>query len=239
MSHRIVVSAALALLASATLGTAPLAAQQQRDLAPFLISDRAEEVALARSAAPAHVSDSAAVLVLTRQGYVEAERGTNGFTCLVARSFAAAPSDPVFGNPRVRAPHCFNPPAARTVLPDMLRRAEWFMAGVTGPEIDERARRAYASGELPKPAAGAMAYMLSPRQHLADENPHWKPHVMFYYDRSLPAATWGAAGMNAPVINGSGGDPASPMVVIFIPVPEWSDGSPAVAAGPAHRDGTR
>jgi hypothetical protein len=236
MAHRILVPGALALLATAFVATAPLAAQE-RDLAPFLISDRAEEVALARSAAPAHVSDSAAVLVLTRQGYVKAAAGTNGFTCIVARSFAAAATDPVFGNPRVRAPHCFNAPAVRSVLPDMLRRAEWFMAGVAGPEIDERARRAHASGALPKPAPGAMAYMLSPRQHLSDEDPHWKPHVMFYYDRALPAAAWGAAGMEAPVIDGSGGDTRFPMIVLLIPVPQWSDGSPA--PGPAHTGGTR
>jgi hypothetical protein len=214
-----------AVTALALLAAAPLAAQR-RDIAPFLIADRTEEIALARSAAPAHVSDSAAVLVFTRTGFVEAARGSNGFICLVARSFAAAASDPNFWNPRVRAPHCFNAPAARTVLAEMLRRAEWVLAGVSPTELDERTRRAYASRELSPPAAGAMAYMLSPRQHLLDADPRWMPHVMFYYDRALPVATWGAAGMDAPVIDGSGAYAASPVVVLLIPVRQWSDGTP-------------
>ena len=121
--------AAIATLA--LIAPAPVSSQKNPDLAPYMIGDRASEVALARSAAPKHVSDSATVLVLTRTGYVEAARGTNGFTCLVIRSFGGALDDPKFWNPRVRAPHCLNPPAVRTVLPEMLKRAEWIMAGVS------------------------------------------------------------------------------------------------------------
>ena len=148
-------------------------------------------MALARSAAPKHVSDSATVLVLTRTGYVEAARGTNGFTCVVIRSFGGALDDPKFWNPRVRAPHCLNPPAVRTVLPEMLKRAEWIMAGVSPTEIATRTKRAYASHELPMPAAASMAYMLSREQYLVDDN--WMPHMMFYFDRSMPATIFGAA----------------------------------------------
>lgn len=214
-----------ALAALALVAAGPAAAQVP-DLTPYLIADRAEEVALARTAAPGHVSDSATVLVLTRTGYVEAARGTNGFTCAVLRSFFAVAADPVYGNPRVRAPHCFNPPAVRTVLPAMLRRAGWILAGTPPAEADARALRAYESGDFPKPAAGAMAYMLSPGQYLLDADPRWKPHLMLYHDRSLPPSAWGAAGMTAPVIDGSGG-PDHPVITLLIPVPQWSDGTPA------------
>ena len=30
-----------------------------------------------------------------------------------------------------------------------------------------------------------MAYMLSPRQHLAETNPHWMPHLMVYFDKTM------------------------------------------------------
>ncbi len=56
-------------------------------LEQYLIADRAAEIALARSAAPAAVSDGAEVLVLGRDGYTTAVKGDNGFVCLVERSW--------------------------------------------------------------------------------------------------------------------------------------------------------
>ena len=171
--------------------------------------------------------------MLTPKGYVEGARGTNGFTCLVMRSFAAAPGDPQFWNTRTSAPHCFNPPASRTVLPAMLAQIDWALAGATSAELNARTKKAYAEKRFPMPADGAMAYMLSPRQHLNDdENPHWMPHLMFYFDRALKGTTFGAGGFTAPVIDATAGDPNSPMQVIYIPTRTWSDGTPAVHAAP-------
>jgi hypothetical protein len=224
---------AMALAALTLLAVEQVRAQQTPDLASYLIGDRAAEVALARTAAPANVSDSATVMVLTRKGFVQAVRGTNGFTCLVIRSFAKRVGDPDFWNPRVRAPHCLNTPAVHTVLPEMLKRAEWIMSGVSPAEIATRTRRAYASHEFPMPAAGAMAYMLSPRQYLADSGPHWLPHLMFYYDRAMPAATWGASASTNTVIDGNAaaGDTTSPVLTLLIPVRRWSDGKPVQMHG--------
>lgn len=218
---------ALAALAIALVGAGPLAAQQAPDLAPFLMPDRAAEIALARTAAARAISDSASVMVLTRTGFVEAVHGTNGFTCVVLRSFAGIIGDPGFWNPRVRAPHCLNPPAVRTVLPEMLKRGEWIMAGVSPAEIVTRTDRAYASHEFPAPAPGAMIYMQSPAQYLQDGMPHnWKPHLMFVYDKSMPAAVWGAGGGKSTIIDGVGDDPHAHIRLILIPVPQWSDGTP-------------
>jgi hypothetical protein len=206
----------------------PIAAQKTPDLTPYLIADRAAEVALARSAAPRNVSDSATVLVMTRSGLVEAAHGSNGFTCFVLRSFDAGIGDPNFWNPGIRAPHCLNPPASRTILPEMKKRVEWIMAGVSPTEIDARTKRAYATHEFPMPETGAMAYMLSPQQHLADgAHSHWLPHLMFYYDKSIPAAALGAGGMKAPVIDATADDPSAPLLTLFIPVRQWSDSTPA------------
>ncbi len=221
---------ALACLASLP---APAGAQRLADLAPYLMTDRAAEVALARTAAPRAISDSATVLVLTRTGFVEAAHGSNGFTCLVVRSFSGDVNDPDFmknpgfWNPRVRAPHCFNPPATRTMLPAMLANVEWLLRGTSPADAAARTRRAYAAREFPMPAPGAMAYMLSPQQWLAGS--HWRPHLMFFFDRSLPASSLGAGDMTAPVINASAGDPTFPVLTLLVPVPRWSDGSSAPA----------
>lgn len=209
-----------------------LSAQKAPDVTPYLTADRAAEVALARTAAPPDVSGKATVLVLTPKGYVEAARGTNGFTCIVMRSFAAAPDDPAFWSPRVSAPHCFNPPAARTVLPAVLAQIDWALAGATPAELKARMKKAYAEKRFTMPADGAMTYMLSSRQHLSDANPHWMPHLMFYYDRALKATTFGAGGMTAPIIDASAGDPNGPVQVIYIPIRTWSDGTPAVHVAP-------
>ena len=212
-----------------------LGAQKAPDLTPYLIADRAAEIALARTAAPTAISEKATVLVLTSKGYTEAAHGTNGFTCLVMRSFAAAPGDPQFWNTHISAPHCFNRPASRTVLPAMLAQIDWALAGATPAELNARIRKAYAEKRFTMPADGAMAYMLSPQQHLSDgDDPHWMPHLMFYFDRALKGTTFGAGGFTAPIIDASGGDPNSPMQVIYIPVRTWSDGTPAVHAAPGN-----
>jgi hypothetical protein len=212
------------------VAASPLSAQKAPDVTPYLIADRAAEVALARTAAPSDVSGKATVLVLTPKGYVEAAHGTNGFTCIVMRSFAAAPDDPAFWNAQVSAPHCFNPPAARTVLPAMLAQIDWALAGATPADLNARIKKAYAEKRFTMPAAGAMTYMLSPKQRLSDADPHWMPHLMFYYDRALKATTFGAGGMTAPIIDASAGYPNGPVQVIYIPIRTWSDGTPAVHA---------
>ncbi len=218
---------ALGVAVFALFTTRPATAQHKNpDLAPFMIADRAAEVALARTAAPHSITDSATILVLAKTGFVEAHHGSNGFTCVVFRGFDGATSDPNFWNARIRAPQCLNPPASRTVLPELMKRAEWIMSGVSTNDVDARTKRAFDAHEFAVPAAGSMAYMLSPQQYLTDDDPHWMPHLMFYYDRSLPAAAWGAGDGKSPIIDATGSSPA-PRMVLLIPVPQWSDGKPA------------
>lgn len=208
----------------------PLTAQQPRDFGPYLTSDRAAEIALARTAAPKEVSDSATILVMTRTGFVEAVHGSNGFTCAVFRSFAAPTNDPNLWNVRISAPQCFNAPGTQTVLPMWLKRMEWILRGATPAEADARTARAYASHQFPAPAPGAMAYMLSHEQYLGDTDPHWMPHLMFFYDTSIPASMLGAADQGSPIIDGSPAVSHAPFVTALIPVRQWSDGSTALPA---------
>ncbi len=54
----------------------------------YLVADRNAEIALARSAGPAAVSDKAEILVLGAHGYETAVQGSNGFVCFQERSWA-------------------------------------------------------------------------------------------------------------------------------------------------------
>src|ERR1700751_2036081 len=99
------------------------------------MADRNAEIALARSAAPEAISRDARILVLGHHGYETAVEGTNGFVCVVERGWMSPADAPEFWNPKLRGPICFNPPAARSVLPITYKRTELVLAGRTQPEI--------------------------------------------------------------------------------------------------------
>jgi hypothetical protein len=69
----------------------------------YLIPDEKAEIVFARSAAPASISDAAEVMVLRWDGYATAVKGSNGFVCIVERSWANATDDPEFWNSKIRA----------------------------------------------------------------------------------------------------------------------------------------
>jgi hypothetical protein len=100
----------------------------------YLMADRNAEIALARSAAPAAISEDATILVLGRHGYETAVEGKNGFVCVVERRWMSPSDAPEFWNPKIRGPICFNPPAARSVLPTTYLRTEMVLAGRTKAE---------------------------------------------------------------------------------------------------------
>lgn len=224
-------ASAIALALLALLPSGSLAAQG-RDLTPYLIPDPATEIALARTAAPKHVSDSATVYVLTRDGYVEAVRGSNDFTCVVVRSFVQDPRLPHAWEPRGRAPHCFNADATRSIFAEFKHRSRLAISGATPDRIVAEMDQAHRRGAFPAPGATAMAYMQSRSQWLFAEDPDWHPHVMFYYPRSTEVGIFGATqDFTVPVIDGS--DTYLPFKVLLIPVPHWSDGTPE-SAGHGH-----
>src|SRR5258708_29454785 len=97
----------------------------------YLIPDEKAEIALARSSAPASISDAAEVMVLRRDGYETAVKGSNGFVCIVERFWATPTDDPEFWNSKVLAPHFFNPAASRTFLPIFLKKTNLVLAGKT------------------------------------------------------------------------------------------------------------
>src|SRR5271165_2128614 len=104
----------------------------------YLMPDRNAEIALARSAAPDSISHDARVLVLGPHGYETAVEGKNGFVCAVERAWMAPFDNAEFWNPKIRGPLCFNPPAARSILPMTYKRTEMVLAGQSKAQIMER-----------------------------------------------------------------------------------------------------
>ena len=135
----------------------------------YLMADRNAEIALARSAAPEAISHEAKILVLGRHGYETAVEGKNGFVCVVERGWMSPSDAPEFWNPKIRGPICFNPPAARSVLPTTFERTELVLAGRTKAEIIEGNKAAFEKGELPPLEPGAMSYMMSKEAYLTDQ----------------------------------------------------------------------
>ena len=218
---------ALAIL-PAVLGAA--APDTMAPISSYLMEAKAETV-LARSAAPAAISDRATVLVLTRQGYVVAAKGSNGFTCFVERAWAQPFDGKPFWNPRMRAPTCLNPEASRTILPYTLKRTTLALAGATKEQIMADLKASIASGALPSTEPGAMSYMMSKHQYLNDAGKAWVPHVMFYEPKSDSAKNgkdWGANMMGSPVVYDSQHRLVpEPWALFMVPVSHWSDGSSA------------
>jgi hypothetical protein len=146
-----------------TGGTQPVRAQAQAAPYPaaapldqYLIPEKVSEIELARSAAPASISDGAEVLALTQDGYMTAVKGGNGFVCLVERSWAKSTDDPEFWNPKVRAPHCLNAPAARSYLPIVLMKTKLVLSGKSKMEIARALKAAMERKELPTLEPNAM-----------------------------------------------------------------------------------
>jgi hypothetical protein len=188
---------------------------------------QADEIALARSAAPASVAAHAEVLVLGAHGYETVVKGTNGFVCYVGRSWDVAFDNPEFWNPKIRAPQCMNAVSARSVLPRYLTRSEWVLAHVSKADMQARETAAWAAGTRKVPEPGATCFMMSKGGYLNDAaGGPWHPHFMFFVPRA-DASQWGADLPGSPMASDSVSYDKT--TIFFVVVPNWSDGTPGPA----------
>jgi hypothetical protein len=188
------------VLAAATLRADLASAQDDRH--PARIGRRAvlapaREIALARSAAPAAVSDSSAIWLFSDSGYVQVRQGTNGAACYVARSYPAA-----------LEPHCFDAEGAATIMRIHMRQVEVLHRGGSLEEMDRVVGAEIATGKLRLPTRPAMSYMMSAAQELFSDGRavgSWQPHMMIFFPYLAPAALYrGAPDMRAGLITGAG-----------------------------------
>ena len=194
----------------------------------YLMPDRDAEIALARSAAPEAISKDAEVLVLGPHGYETAVKGKNGFVCVVERGWMSpfdGDGSAGFWNPKLRGPVCFNPPAARSILPMTYKRTEMVLAGQSKAQMIE-AMKTFMKQELPPLEPGAMSYMMSKDQYLNDgAHPNWMAHLMFYTPL-MDGAAWGADVTHSPVmLNPQFAGAPEPINVFMVPAGWWSDGT--------------
>ena len=207
--------------------SAPDTKAQYTSMAPLnlYMTDRDAEIAMARSAAPEAISRDATVMVLTEHGYVNAVKGKNGFVCVVERAWMSPEDSKDFWNPNMRGPICFNPQAARSILPATFERTKLALAGKSKSEIIADNKRAYDEKQLPPLEAGSMSYMMSKKAYLTAEGGNLA-HIMIYTPHADPA-TWGADMTNSPVMLNPQFKDAEPIDVWVISVGKWSDGTPA------------
>jgi len=156
------------MLSPLAVAALPLAA------APTSPLPRDAEIAAALAAGPASIRDGAGVYVATPRGFELARASTNGFHCLVERSF-----------PGAFEPQCFDAEGSRTLLQATLLTARLRGEGLPEPEVRRRVAAAWAAGELRAPARPGINYMLHPGNRVpADPEGTtivpYGPHLMFY-----------------------------------------------------------
>jgi hypothetical protein len=203
------------------LGSSVIRGQTKYPPIDEYLMSRDAEIALARTAAPANISDRATIKILTKSGYEVAREGDNGAVCMVMRGFSAPTYTPsqfrdIVYDPHIHAPICFTAPAARSAMPYYELRTKLAIAGMTPDQIAQALETAYVKGKLPKRDAVTFAYMWSAHQHLGSGINAWHPHMMVfapYYENAIVGGN--AFGSPLPQVSDDAG---TPFTVVVIPV---------------------
>src|SRR5215472_5003148 len=146
------VAAQIALSSPANAQSTPTAGSQRPP-----IMDREKEIALTLGACPASVAGKAAVYVLDTGGYVKVRESQNGFTAIVQHT-----------QPTSQEPQCMDAEGTRTLLPWMLKVAEWRAQGKSSNEIKQLVADAFEKGIFQPPSRPGVDYMLSSDNVLSD-----------------------------------------------------------------------
>jgi len=137
---------------------------------------REQQIELALSAAPTEVSSKATVYVLGPKGYEKVREGTNGFSCLIERSFRGTTQTS-------SAPACFDAEGSRTIMLAYLHREELRAEGKSEAEIKDDIAKGYKDGRFKVPGPGFL-FMMSNENYVynseSKQSGFVPPHLMFY-----------------------------------------------------------
>jgi hypothetical protein len=137
---------------------------------------RERQIELALSAAPTGISSKATVYILGPKGYEKVREGTNGFSCLLERSFVGTTQ-------ASSAPACFDAEGSRTIMVAYMHREELRAEGKSEVEIKDDIVKGYKDGRFKAPGPGFL-YMMSNENYVYDseskESSFVPPHLMFY-----------------------------------------------------------
>jgi hypothetical protein len=170
-AHRLSLAFCL-MLVVALLGGTPGRSAAAPSTSQSAADPQKDEVALALSACPAAVAQSAAVYVLGPAGYVKLRESQNGFTALVQHTA-----------PTAVEPRCMDAEGTRTWLPRILKVAELRAQGKSREEIQAAVAAALAKGTLQPPTRLGIDYMLSTHNRVPNEKGEvtpFPPHIMIY-----------------------------------------------------------
>jgi hypothetical protein len=174
-------------------------------------SPRERQIELALSAAPIEVSSKAAVYILGPKGYEKARDGTNGFTCLIERSFSGTTQTS-------SAPACFDAEGGRSIMVAYLRREELRAEGKSEAQIKADIAKGYEDGRFRVPGPGFL-YMMSNENYVynseSKKSGFAPPHLMFYapYKTAKDVGYESVTPTMVPYLTGSGVGPESLLVV--------------------------
>ena len=188
---------------------------------------RERQIDLALSAAPTEVSSKAAVYILGPKGYEKVREGTNGFSCLIERSFKGTTQTS-------SAPACFDAEGSGSIMVAYLRREELRAEGKSEEEVKEDIAQGYKDGRFKVPGPGFL-YMMSNENFVynkvSGKSGFVAPHLMFY----APNKTANDVGYDSvsptmvPYLTGSGIGPES-LLVVAAEKPSQGD-----SAGESHK----
>jgi hypothetical protein len=137
---------------------------------------RERQIELALSAAPTEVSSKATVYILGPKGYEKVREGTNGFSCLIERSFVGTTQTS-------SAPACFDAEGSRTLMLTYLRKEEMRAEGKSEADIKDDIAKGFEEGRFKAPGPGFL-YMMSNENYVYDDQSRESgivpPHLMFY-----------------------------------------------------------
>src|SRR5580658_9074005 len=177
------------------------------------------QIELALSAAPTEVSSKAAVYILGSKGYEKVREGTNGFSCLIERSFRGTTQTS-------SAPACFDAEGSRTIMVAYLRREELRAEGKSEEDIKDDIAKGYKDGRFKVPGPGFL-YMMSNENYVYDsesrESGFVPPHLMFYapYKTAKDVGYESVSPTMMPYLT----EPGGPEALIVVAVPQDSSSS--------------
>jgi hypothetical protein len=184
---------------------------------------RERQIRLALSSAPAEVSNKAALYILGPKGYEKVRGGTNGFSCLVGRSFEGTTEASV-------DPMCYDAEGSRTLLLVKLREEELRAKGKSEAEIKANIANGYKEGRFQAPSKPGFVYMLSSENFIRDpetgKSGAFPGHLMFYapYMTAKDLGYESVSGAMMPYLS-LPGEPDAMMIVIPAPSePQASSG---------------
>lgn len=137
----------------------------------FIPLTQACEEALALSALPKHLRQSASVYVLKEGKYRKTINSKGGYNCLVERNHAKA-----------IVPQCVTPNGSKEILPTLKLRTEMIYQGKSDSEVKNWLKHKAAKGEIPQPKGYGINYMMSKYNRIFNNNKlqQFPAHVMFF-----------------------------------------------------------